>query len=554
MFEELCTVNKNVMNLGFILKHTAQVRPDAIGLVQGERSWTWGELERDANAIAVALTDLGISKGDRVLVQSPNNRYMYESQFAILRTGGVYAPINARASTSETIQSAQISQAKAIIVDASCLDNAIAAARESEYLGAIISTDSFDLNEGVDAKLFVYDDLVKKYEDHPAVDVAVDRDDHCWHCFTSGTTGVPKQAVHTHGALAFTFACRIADVLPGLDHTNATLAIAPISHGTGTTTTCCTIKGAKIVLLDSQKFDVEECWKAIERHRITNMFTVPTILMRMVKDHTIDKYDHSSLRHVMYAGAPISRPDQKVAIEKLGKVLVQYYGQAETMGTTATLYPDMHDTDDGNQLAPLGSCGVMRSCTEVGIFDDNMMKVSVGEVGEICTRSAANFCGYWNDKDATEEVFVDGWLKTGDLGKMDERGFIYIAGRSKQIFKSGGFQVYPVEICNCLSEHPAVEEAHVISLPDSEWGEIGVGVVSVKPGMTTTEGELIELVASKHASYKKPRRIFIVDEIPRTDYGKVSPQILKERLLERGLIKKGVNLAAYKANSERQIS
>jgi acyl-CoA synthetase (AMP-forming)/AMP-acid ligase II len=533
------------MNLGLILTRTARLWPRGIGLVRADQQWTWGELERNANALAHALVEFGIGKGDRVLVQCPNDRYIYESHYAITRTGGVYTPLNFRASVHETLDMARRSHAKVLICDPEQLDKALACAAGSPELEHVIVTGTAPAAQADKrVRWHHYDSLATQFADRELVNVSVEHDDHVWHGFTAGTTGVPKGSIMSHGRLSFCLTSRIADVMPGLDHTHATLIIGPLSHGSGTTATCNTMKGAKIVMLSTSKFDEEECWRLIEEHRITSIFTVPTILMGLINHPARQRYDYSSLRHVIYAGAPLPRAHQKQALAVFGRVLAQYYGLAENMGTTSVLYPHMHSAEDDDPEAPLNSCGVARTGMEVAIMNEQMKALPPGEVGEICTRGPGNFWGYHEMPEETAQAVVDGWLRSGDLGRMDERGFLYIVGRSKEMYKSGGLQVYPNETENVLARHAAVDEAHVLSFPDSKWGEVGVALVKLKAGASATEQELIDHVAQFLARYKLPRRVFFLEAIPRIASGKVPKHLLREELYRRKLVSEGVDVPA----------
>lgn len=537
-------MKSGVSNIGNILSRTARLRPDDIGLFQAEHQWTWRELEESANALAEALVQLGIGKSDRVMVQCSNNRYLFESMYAITRTGAVYIPLNARATAFETVQMANLCAAKAMIVSDLCAEKAEAACEGSDHLEQIIITAAIPkLPQDSKVNWHVYADLTAQYAGADTVEVDVDFDDICWLSFTSGTTGTPKGALTSHGTMAFVLNNRIADILPGIDHTHSTLAIGPLTHGTGTLTTVNTLASAKTVMLSGPSMNEEECWQLIEKHQITSLFTVPTILMRLLKHPSAEQYNHKSLRHVIYAGAPITQADQRFAMEKLGKVLVQYFGAAEFLGAGTVLYPDMHGFDESNPMTPTGSIGVARRGTDLVIMDAEMNQLPVDKVGEICLRGPGVFDGYYNNPEANAEVFEKGWYRTGDLGRMNDRGFIYIAGRIKEMYKSGGLQVYPNETQNHLAEHPAVDEAHVVSFPDSEWGEIGVAVLTLKKDHEASEDELKDFIQNRLARYKLPKRIFIWDEIPKSPNGKVPKKLLIDTLYERGLVKQGEDVS-----------
>ncbi len=532
-----------VGNIGVFLHRTARTYPDKVAIIRGGARITYAQLEHGANALAHALQSLGLAKGDRVSIMCPNDRHIIEAHFGTLRAGGVYNPLNFRASKLEVTGYCNRAHTRILIAATDYLDVIDAAARGCPDLRHVVLTGRVDTSAlSGNVAWHFYDDLVSQCANRPLVDVPVTFDDHCWHNFTSGTTGVPKGSIQTHGRMTFVFVSRMADVLTGLSAADVHLAIGPISHGTGTITTMHAMKGATIVMLDSPGFDPERALQLIEQHRVTNLFTVPTILMDLLKHPAAASYDLTSLRTVIYAGAPISRPDQKLAIERLGSVLVQYYGSAENFGTATVLYPHMHSDRDDDPSAPPGSCGVARTGMDVAILDDGMKPVPVGEIGEICTRGIANFLEYYEMPEATAETIVDGWVRTGDLGRIDERGFFYIAGRSKEMYKSGGLQVYPNETENHLAQHPAVSEAYVVSYPDSRWGETGVAVVTLKSGQEVDEGELIAFIRERLAHYKQPRRIFIWRDVPKTPYGKIPKQLLRDALAQREGLEYGVDV------------
>jgi acyl-CoA synthetase (AMP-forming)/AMP-acid ligase II len=534
-----------VMNLGTTLSATARRLPEHVGLVHGAGRWSFAELEANADALARGLLALGVRPGDRVLVQCLNSRWMFEAQYAVMRTGAVYVPVNARATARETAQIAGLSRAPAMIADAAFAERAAAAVAASPALRHVITTAPVAVPAGGQpAAWLVHDALLAQHRTGAHVNHPVNAGDACLQLYTAGTTGVPKGAVHSHASYAFALLGRVADVLPGLDHDSALLAIGPLSHGTGTLASCAVMKGARTVLPAAGRFDAGECWRLVEDERISTTFTVPTMLMDLARHADARRRDRSSLRHVVYAGAPITRADQRLAMELLGPVLVQYYGAAENMGTATVLYPHMHGPDDADPMTPVGSCGVARSGVEVAIKDDDMHDLPPGEVGQIWVRTAANMLGYHDLPAASAQALVDGWLSVGDLARMDERGFVYIVGRTREMYKSGGLQVYPNETQDHLAAHPAVAEAHVVSVPDSRWGETGVALVMLGQGAQASEAELRAFLRERLAGYKLPRRIFIVDALPRSAYGKVSKDLLREELLRRALITPGEDVPA----------
>ena len=208
---------------------------------------------------------------------------------------------------------------------------------------------------------------------------------------------------------------------------------------------------------------------------ITNMFTVPTIVKMLTEHPSVDAHDHSSLRYVIYAGAPMYREDQKHALKKLGKVLVQYFGLGEVTGNITVLPPALHDPEDAPGVK-VGTCGFERTGMQVSIQDDDGRELARCETGEICVCGPAVFAGYYDNPEANAKAFRDGWFRTGDLGHMDEEGFLYITGRASDMYISGGSNIYPREIEEKILTHPAIAEVAVLGVPDPIWGEVGVAV------------------------------------------------------------------------------
>jgi acyl-CoA synthetase (AMP-forming)/AMP-acid ligase II len=243
------------------------------------------------------------------------------------------------------------------------------------------------------------------------------------------------------------------------------------------------------------------------------------------------------LRYVIYAGAPMYREDQKRALKKLGKVLVQYFGLGEVTGNITVLPPDLHEPDDGPDVK-LGTCGYARTGMQISIQDDNGRELPAGETGEICVCGPAVFAGYYDNSEANAKAFRDGWFRTGDLGHMDEQGFLYITGRASDMYISGGSNVYPREIEEKVLTHPDIAEVAIIGVPDPVWGEVGHAVCVLRPGAALEEQELLAWLAPKVARYKLPKRVFFWKELPRSGYGKITKKLIRAELEARGLLER----------------
>ncbi|MBA4791535.1 MAG: AMP-binding protein [Rhizobiales bacterium] len=521
-----CT--RRVMNLSHVLRQAARRFPDAIGFVHGDSETTWAQMDARVDAMAAGLLARGIGKGDRVLVQSKNCLEMFESMFACFRIGAVWVPTNFRQTPDEVAYLASASGAVAMICHADFPEHVEVARREAPAIATVIAIGTAPFGES-------YGDIVAAHMgERPAV-ADVERDDPCWFFFTSGTTGRPKAAVLTHGQMGFVITNHLCDLMPGTTDADASLVVAPLSHGAGIHQLVQVARAAKTILLPSERFDVDEAWRLVARWRVTNLFTVPTITKLLVEHPSVDLHDHSSLRYVIYAGAPMYREDQKRALAKLGKVLVQYFGLGEVTGNITVLPPALHEPDDGPHVK-LGTCGHERTGMQVQIQDEAGNDAAPFETGEICVCGLAVFAGYYNNPDANAKSFRNGWFRTGDLGHMDEQGFVYITGRASDMYISGGSNVYPREVEEKVLQHPAVAEVAILGVPDPMWGEVGVAVCVPRPGAAIEEAELLAFLDGKVARYKLPKRVFVFEALPKSAYGKITKKMVREELEARGLL------------------
>jgi fatty-acyl-CoA synthase len=516
-----------VMNLGHFLTSAARRLPDLPGLVQGDRVWTWSELNRRVDSAVLALRAQGIGKSDRILVHSRNSNILFESMWVAFKLGAVWVPMNFRLTPPEVAYLGASSRARVMIYDHGFEAQVDAVRAESPALELVLSIG--EPREGERR----YEDLVDlNAELPPDVEAEVAYDDPLWLFYTSGTTGRPKAAMLTHGQMAFVVTNHLCDLMPGTTERDASLAIAPLSHGAGVHALTQVARGARTILLGSDRLDPDEAWALVERHRITNMFTVPSIVKILVEHEAVDRYDHSSLRYVIYAGAPMYREDQKHALRKLGKVLVQYYGLGEATGNITVLPPHLHTAEDDPSY-PIGSCGYARTGMEVGILDPEGRRLPPGEAGEICVRGPAVFAGYSDNPEANAKALAGGWFHTGDLGHLDERGFLYITGRSSDMYISGGSNIYPREIEELLLQHPAVAEAAVVGVPHPKWGETGVAVLVPEAGQNPSAEDIFAFLDGRLSKYKWPTTVVFWPELPKSGYGKVPKQMVRKLLLER---------------------
>lgn len=515
--------SEDTMNLGTFLTQTAARLPDHPAIIHGNSVLSYGDLNRRAYAIAHALAACGVGHKDRVLIHSNNCADMVAAMYAVWKTGAVIVPTNFRVSPGDIVKMGHAAGATAFVGNADFADHVAAVAQDGFADGkTLVIGDTLD-------------QAISNHEnDGPFADVTVKRDDPAWFFFTSGTTGFPKCAVLTHGQMGFVLANHVADLVPGLSPKDASLVIAPLSHGAGLHLFVQVTKGAVNVLMPDDGLDVEAAFQLIQQYKITNMFTVPTIVKRLAEHDAAGRYDHSSLKHLIYAGSPMYRADQKKALEVFGPVIVQYFGLGEVTGAITVLPAEEHSLDDDKMR--VGSCGYPRTGIEVGILAEDGTRLGPNETGNIGVRGGAVFAGYLDNPEANADAFVDGWFITGDVGHVDEGGYVYLTGRRSDMYISGGSNIYPREIEEVILTHPDVAEIAIVGVPDKDWGESGAAVIVAAEGAQIDIDVLRGWIGERVARYKQPRDIFVWDELPKSGYGKVEKKTVRKMLFEQGLV------------------
>ncbi|MEV8194963.1 MULTISPECIES: class I adenylate-forming enzyme family protein [Rhodococcus] len=345
---------------------------------------------------------------------------------------------------------------------------------------------------------------------------------------TGGTTGKPKGVMNTNRNIGVMVAHHLLALQYDRDGEAVNLAAAPMTHTAGMFSLQTTARGGTVVVVE--RATPELILPAIHEHRITELFLPPTVVYRLLEVLAHEDYDTSSLRYLMYAAAPMSLEKLKEGIRRLGPVFIECYGQMEAPAAISFLRPVEHM--DGDRPAAddrLASCGRPYPLVEVQIKDpESGAPLGPGETGEICVTGDLLMKGYYKDPAKTAETIVDGWLHTGDLGHVDEQGYLYLTDRKKDLIISGGFNVYPGEVEQVVWGHPAVEDCAVVGAPDPDWGERVTAVVELKPGQKVTAGELRELCKQALGPVRAPKDFMFVDELPRSVNGKVLKKDLRE--------------------------
>ena len=492
-----------------IIGERARLSPDRTAVVEAATGARHSYREMDHRAAATArawLYGLGLKHGDRIGLLSGNRLEFLDAFFAAAKSGVILVPLGTRLTTAELGIIVHDCELSALVYDAEHAESVRELTTRAE-VGRLVALDEED---GGDDQ--TWQELLASIGEGEYVPPVCQPDDaHCL-LYTSGTTGRPKGVIIPHRMVAWN-ACNTV-LCWQLTENDISPIFTPLYHagGLGAFLTPILLAGGTIVL--HRDFDPSEVWRVIEAERCTVVLGVPTIWKMLADAPEFRTADLSRVRWFISGGAPLPRHLVGVYRER-GVVLRQGYGLTE-VGVNCF---SMSDEEAG---AKAGSIGRPLMFTEAKVFDEGGQALPPDEVGELCFRGPHVSTGYWNNPQATAEAIDrEGWFHTGDMARYDEDGFFYIAGRAKDMFISGGVNVYPAEIENVLLQHDALADAAVIGVPHGTWGEVGVAYVVPAAGEEVTPEELDGFVGDRLARYKIPKEFRVVDELPRTPYGKV---------------------------------
>lgn len=502
------------MNLPNLLAHKARKFPDKEGIVTPTERITYKEWDRSVNRLAHSLRQLGINRGDRVVLHMPNTKEFLITYFAVQRLGALIVPINARLVGNEIDYILENCEASMFITH-ELLFNQVADLGKKEGI-------TFVKTGPAVANWYSWEELL---QNGSAEEIICDlkEDDEASILYTSGTTGKPKGVVFTYRNIlaVASMICIEMDVKPE----SRILHMMPLSHsaplhlfmGAGIYT------GATHVTVPT--FSPELFLETIEKERITHFFGAPIAYLASARHPNIHKYDLSSMQCWVYGGAPLAPKEVKFikSVFTTGK-LVGVYGLTEAGPNGTLLEHDDHDIKAGS----IGKRAALHC--EIRIVDENGNDVKPGEVGEIILRSEGNMKGYYNDPAKTAETLRDGWIYTGDLARQDEDGFYWVVDRKKDVIISGGVNVYPKEIEDLLIEHPKIADVAVIGVPHPDWGETVKAFIVLKDKMDDIEKECKEFLQGKLADYKIPKLYEVVEALPRNATGKILKNQLRQRV------------------------
>ncbi|MCC7462124.1 MAG: AMP-binding protein [Gammaproteobacteria bacterium] len=505
------------MAVSDFLERGALVSPDGPCMIMGTVAHSYRDVLAICNRVAHTLGAAGLTPGRHAAVLCDNDPVGFAVSFGIMRAGLAYVPMDFRNSLEDNARILDFGEAAALFFQARFAGQVRALCARLPRLTLLVCLDERladfpSLNDWCGAASAAA----------PPVEIALEST--AWLQTGSGTSGDFRMAMITHrGYHAFvSFALHwLPDPEPVM------LVAAPITHAGGGLAYHVLALGGKLVLLE--KPDAGDILRAIEEHRVTKLFLPPTLIYRLIAHPELRRRDLSSLKYLAWSAAPMPVAKVREAVEALGPVLAQGYGQTEALGI-ACMSPGEFLVD--GRIAPeerLTACGrpSLPFC-RVGILDDQGVPVPTGERGEICVRGDQVMAGYYKNPAATAATIVDGWLHTGDVGYFDAEGYLHIVDRKKDLIISGGFNVYPAEIEAVVAGHPAVYECAVIGVPHEEWGEAVKAVVVLRTGAQATAAEIIEWCRSRLGGVKTPKSVDLIADLPRSARGKVLRRVLRE--------------------------
>jgi fatty-acyl-CoA synthase len=510
------------MSLTDYLDKGASLGRDAPCLTLGDETLSYGDVQDLSRSVARALRRSGVRPGDKVGILSGNDPVAFACVFGIARSGAVWCPINPRNEADENRELLDL-------FDCTCLVFQSAFAPLVERIAALLP--QLTVLVCLDADLAAAPSLERWLAGGGDQDDPVESappDDVALIVGTGGTTGRPKGVVLTGRNVETMSACTLMGY--PFDGRPVYLALAPLTHAAGVLCFPIMALGGRVIVM--AKPDLTEFLALVARHRVTHTFLPPTLIYMLLAHSGLGSTDLSSLQCFWYGAAPMSAARLEEALSAVGPVMAQLFGQSEAPMMIAMMSPADHFRPDGTVATErLSSAGRPAPLVTVAIMDGQGRLLERGERGEIVVRSSLVMAGYYKNPEATAEASRHGWHHTGDIGYLDEDGYLFIVDRAKDMIITGGFNVYSAEVEQALMAHPDVRDCAVIGLPDDKWGERVTAVVQLQPGGTATAAEVVAFVKARVGSVKAPKQVEIWPDLPRSKVGKVLKIDIRAELL-----------------------
>ncbi len=513
------------LKVGTIPRGSARSFPEELGLIFGDKRVTFSDFWDQVNNISQHFLKLGLQPGDRVGVLLENCLECHYSFYAYPLVGGITTPFNYFMSNDELIYCVNYSKPRFLLYGPTFEKQVELFKQKTSVIEHYIPVEDF--------QYMIHESL------EPQKPGKFSKNSTCYIIFTGGTTGYPKGVMLSHNNIVAMIAMAGSMLVQGskefkdsfLDEKfkNKMMTALPLFHGAGLFLAICSMFGG-ITFITQDKFTVKETLEMIEKERVTFVAMVPTMLKRLIDSSSLPNYDLRSLRSIIYGAAPITPSVLGKALNKFPDCdFVQVFGQTEA-SPVLTIMSALDHAKARTNPQLLFSAGRALPGIEIKVVDYDGTEVPRGEVGEIIARGENIMQGYWDMPDKTSQTLRDGWLHTGDLGKMDDEGYIYVTGRGKDMIVSGGENIYPIEVEDAILSHPSVLECAVIGVPDEQWGEAVCAIVCLQSdvisGLDITETDIINHAKSKIAKYKAPKMVIFKRKLPKSPQGK----ILKRKL------------------------
>ena len=513
------------MNTTDFLSIATSICPDRVAIVFEGKRYTFSRLNKRVDRLANAFLKLGIGKGDRLAMLQVNCNQFVEAYFAAAKLGAIYVPLNFRAKENELTYMLNTAEASILLIGERYIELVTSLRSNLTSVGHFISIES--RHDG----MLYYEDMITSSAADEVV-TEIDDDDTTILLYTAGTTGFPKGVMLSHNSFTVYVLENVTPADPELEERN--ILTVPLYHVAGIQAMMAAIYGGRTLVMERQ-FEAKEWMELVENEKANRAMMIPTMLKQLIDHPEFGEHDLSSLKVITYGAAPMPLEVIKRALDAFpGVSFINAFGQTETASTITTLGPEDHiisgtEKEKEKKLRRLSSIGKPMSDVEMRIVDEDGRELPVGHVGEIVARGPRVMTGYWRDEEKTEKTIdKDGWVHTGDMGYMDEDGYFYLAGRATDMIIRGGENISPEEVEAALLTHSKVEEAAVIGIPDEEWGEQPRAIVVLKQGEVATAEEIMEYCRTNLSSFKRPRSVVFVNELPRNPMGKVLKRVLRE--------------------------
>lgn len=515
------SINRHARTLKPLFETSLQKYADRTAVRLGEEVLTYRDLDERANAVAHGLVERGVKPQNRVALLMSNSLEYVVADLAIIKAGAAKLPLNDMLTPDEFEYMLADSRAGTVICGPDFVDTLADLDESLEHLGTRIGVrDGASLPDGFEAW-----DAIDGEETTPP-DVVPEPGYISGHFYTGGTTGKPKGVLHTQDSMVMNQFAHIAEL--GVTGDETMLLMTPLPHSAGVFLWAGLLTGATAVIHPG--FDPDVALDAIETHDVTWTFMVPTMIYRVLDHPELDDRDVTSLESLIYGAAPMTAARLREGLDELGAVFQQFYGQTEVPNLITTLGKTEHrQAVEQKHEEWLSSAGQPCLMADVKIVDPETGEdLPIGEEGEILATAPYVMEEYFQRPDATAETVTDSWVLTGDVGRIDERGYVYLLDRKSDMIITGGMNVYSTNVEAVLDEHPEVKEVAVIGVPDDDWGEAVMAVVVPHDEDAVTAADIQAFADERLADYKRPKQVEFVEEIPKTPYGKMDKNALRE--------------------------